>query len=99
MTSPYNFQLEFTFTDNRVEDLNRRLTLLITTPVGTMPLEREFGMTQTFLDSPSEAAKAMFTAELTEKVAIYIPEIHVASVDWVAGEHGSIIPKVVITDG
>ena len=72
MSSPYNFHLEFTFTDNRVEEL---------------------------LDNPSESAKAMFTAELTEKVATFIPEVRVDSVEWVAGEAGSIIPKVVIADG
>ena len=99
MSSPYNFHLEFTFTDNPVEELNRRLTLLMTTRVGTMPMEREFGMTQDFLDNPSESAKAMFTAELTEKVATFIPEVRVDSVEWVAGEAGSIIPKVVIADG
>lgn len=99
MINLHNFHLEYTFAGDRVKELNRKLSLLITTPLGTMPMEREFGVTQDFLDRPSEAAKALFTAELTEKVARFIPEVRVASVQWVDGDRGQIIPKVVITDG
>ena len=99
MNNPYEFQLEFTFADNRVEELKRRLSLLMTTRVGTMPLEREFGLNQDFLDCPSEASKAIFAAELTEKVAEFIPEVQVESVEWIAGNEGIMIPKVVITNG
>ena len=99
MMNLHNFHLEYTFAGDRVEELNRKLSLLITTPLGAMPMEREFGMTQDFLDRPSEAAKALFTAELTEKAALFLPEARIASVQWISEDGGQIIPKVVVADG
>lgn len=97
MTTQYQFHLDETFAGKPIEELNRKLALLFTTQAGTMPLDREFGLETDFLDSPSEASKSLFTAEAAAKVARYIPEARVKEVSWVAGETGSIIPKVVIT--
>lgn len=97
MTNQYEFYLDETFAGKPIEDLNRKLAFLFSTRAGTLPLDREFGMEQDFLDSPSEASKSLFTAEATAKVAQYIPEARVKEVSWVAGEMGSIMPKVVIT--
>lgn len=94
---PFQFYLDQTFTGRPIEELNRQLTLLFTTQTGTMPLDREFGIEQDFLDTPSEPAKSLFVAEITAKVAEYIPEAAVKEVEWIAGETGAIIPKVVIT--
>lgn len=94
----YKFELEYTFADKPDAELERQLTLLITTPVGTMPLARDFGLSQSFLDRPSELAKSVFTAELTEKVARFIPEVRVQAVEWNAGADGTVYPKVVITN-
>lgn len=93
----YQFYLDETFAGKPVEELNRKLALLLSTQAGTMPLDREFGLEADFLDSPSEASKSLFTAEVTAKVAKYIPEARVKEVSWIAGEAGSILPKVVIT--
>ncbi len=63
MNTQYEFHLEYTFASDALAELNRRITLLLTTPVGTMPLDREFGTDWTFLDMPSEAAKSLFAAD------------------------------------
>ena len=36
----FDFQLEFTFSDNWLADLDRQIVLLLSTIEGTMPLER-----------------------------------------------------------
>lgn len=48
---------------------------------------------------PSETAKSLYVAEITEKIARFIPELRVESVSWVASPAGTLIPKVVITNG
>ena len=40
----FDFQLDFTFSDNWLADLDRQITLLLSTIEGTMPLERGLGI-------------------------------------------------------
>lgn len=99
MSSFYQFNLSFTFADEKIEGYGRQISLLLSTPVGTMPIDREFGVDMDFLDMPSETAKSLYTAEITEKIARFIPELRVESVSWEASPAGTLIPKVVITNG
>ena len=94
----YDFKLEYTFQDNALAELDRQLALLLSTQVGTMPLDREFGIKMDFLDRPPEVAKSLYTAEVTKKVAMFIPSVRVREVQWARGEDGKQIKKVVITN-
>lgn len=94
----YDFSLEFTFASERILELERQITLLLTTPTGTMPLDREFGVNFDFLDVPSETAKNLYVAEVTQKVAKFIPSVVVEEVKWTTSEDGILKPKVVITN-
>lgn len=93
----FDFKLEYTFEDNRLEELDRQLALLLSTPEGTMPLDREFGIKVNFVDKPPEVVKSLYTAEVTKKVPQFIPWVRVYEVTWEYGEQGHIKPKVVIT--
>lgn len=99
MSKLYEFHLSYTFAGEALEELNRKISFLLSTPVGTMPLDREFGVDMSFLDMPSEASKSLYVVEITEKIAKFIPEARVESVSWVASPAGTLIPKVVITNG
>ena len=92
----YDFKLEYTFSDDRLADIDRQLNLLLTTRVGTMPLDREFGLAMDYLDRPAVLAKSLFVAELVEKVPRFIPAIRVQEVQWQAGADGHVCAKVVI---
>ena len=92
----YDFKLEYTFSDDALADLDRQLHLLLTTRAGTMPLDREFGLSMDYLDRPAEAAKSLYVAELVEKVNKFIPEIRVQEVKWEAGADGQARARVVI---
>lgn len=93
------FKVEYTFTSTGdwLADLDRQLALLLSTRAGTMPLDREFGMNMDFLDMPPEVAKSLYTAEVTRKVAKFIPAVRVQEVTWGRAEGGQLKPKVVIT--
>ena len=93
----YDFKLEYTFQDNALAELDRQLALLLSTQVGTMPLDREFGIQQNYVDKPPEVVKSLYTAEVTKKVPQFIPWLRVYEVTWNYGEQGHIKPKVVIT--
>lgn len=93
----YDFQLEYTFSDDRVAELDRQLALLLSTVAGTMPLERELGLNTDFVDKPPQAAKSLYTAEVTKKVAMFIPWVRVQEITWGRSEAGKLTSKVVIT--
>ena len=96
-TALYDFKLEYTFSDRRLAELDRQLALLLSTQVGTMPLDRDFGINMDFTDKPPQAVKSLYAAEVTRKVAQFIPWVRVQEVVWTYGEQGHIKPKVVIT--
>ena len=96
-TPLFDFKLEYTFGDDKLAELDRQLALLLSTPAGTMPLDREFGIQMNFVDKPPEVVKSLYTAEVTKKVPQFIPWVRVYEVIWGYGEQGHIKPKVVIT--
>lgn len=93
----FDFKLEYTFTGDWLAELDRQMSLLLSTREGTMPLDREFGINMDFLDRPPEIAKSLYTAEVTKKVAAFIPTVRVREVTWRRAEGGQLKPKVVIT--
>lgn len=93
----FDFQLEYTSAGDWMEDLDRQLSLLLSTRQGTMPLDREFGLNMDFVDQPSEIAKSLYMAEVTQKVATFIPAVRVREIIWSRAEGGQLKPKVVIT--
>lgn len=97
MTELYNFKTEYTFSASVLAELDRSICLLLSTRAGSLPLDREFGLSADFLDLPPETAKSVYAAEITEKVAKYIPDVRVKSVSWQQGGDGTITSKVVIT--
>ena len=66
----FNFQLEYTFTADWLAELDRQLALLLSTREGTMPLDRAFGLNMDFVDMPPEAAKSLYTAEVTGSIPV-----------------------------
>lgn len=92
-----NYEIEYTAGEAAVADLDSRLSLLLSTREGTMPLDREFGLNMDFVDMPPDTAKSLYTAEVTKKVAKFIPEVRVRSVTW-TGAAGELTAKVAITN-
>lgn len=92
-----DFQIQYDLSGAAATELDARLSLLLTTREGTMPLDREFGIAMDFLDLPPETAKSLYTAEVTKKVAKFIPEVRVKEIQWSYGEAGASCAKVVMT--
>lgn len=93
----HDFKLEFTLVGDWLANLDRQMALLLSTREGTMPLDREFGLNMDFMDMPPETAKSLYTAEVTRKVAKFIPAVRVKEITWERTEGGQLKPKVVIT--
>lgn len=71
--------------------------VLYTTPAGSVPLDRDFGIDISVIDAPLEVAKGRLTVEYTEKTRQYEPRANVKQVNFESDKlEGRLIPRVVI---
>lgn len=82
------------------EDIYQCLKVLYTTPVGTVPFDRNFGLDMSFLDDPIPVAKGKLMVEYRQKTMEYEPRVSVQDVTFTQGDlNGTLVPKVVIEYG
>ena len=55
--------------------LREQVELLLATPVGTVVLDRDFGLDQSFLDEPLPVAQNHAAAGIAVKLERYIPQV------------------------
>ncbi len=54
--------------DDRVNEILRNVALILSTPKGSVPMYREFGLDMSFLDKPMNVAKNMAVIPVREAV-------------------------------
>jgi len=84
-----------------IDEIIQNVRIILTTPVGTVPLDRDFGVSWMFIDQPTPKAIASAKSEIVEKVERYEPRVRVTEVSFVttsqdAGE-GRLFPRVRIS--
>ncbi len=94
MNDLFDFQLEYI--GEGVRELDRQIALLLSTREGSIPLDREFGLNLDFADRPASVVKNLYTAEVTKKVAKFIPSVRVREVQWTGTADGKLQPRVVV---
>jgi len=76
----------------------QQVQIVCATQVGTLPLDRAFGVQADYLDMPLPVAKAKATASVISGIGKYVPGVQVLSVSWVAdtdaAQNGKLIPVV-----
>ena len=91
-----DLKLQIKFSAAGIEEIMQNIKTLFTTPVGTVPFDRDFGIDFSILDLPVLQAKAKLTIEYIEKVKKYEPRVRVTEVTFEANQEGTLNPKVVI---
>jgi Phage baseplate assembly protein W len=90
-------QLNLNFNATGNEEIIRNIEVLFTTPAGTVPFDRNFGIDMSFLDMPIEQAKAKITMEYIKKVKKYEPRAKINQVTFTNdAANGVLIPKAVL---
>lgn len=86
--------------DAELREIARNVQTILTTPIGTCPLYRDFGIKMTFLDAPLEAAQNLFAVEVVEAVEKWEPRVTVKEVTFAAtAVTGKLRAKVVLSHG
>lgn len=80
-----------------IQGLSESLKILFSTPVGSVVLDRDFGIDWSVMDMPLQKAKAFLTIEYIEKVKRYEPRVKVIQVSFeISSIEGILKPKVVV---
>ncbi|WP_167955142.1 lysozyme [Anaerosporobacter faecicola] len=85
----------FKTTTSEDDEIMQGLKTLYTTPEGTIPLDRVYGLNQDFIGYPTELAKNMYALEVINKTEVYEPRVEV-DVSFEDSEDGKIIPVIKI---
>lgn len=95
--SPHTVEIECAHKTNKWQDVLRCLQVLYGSEVGSLALDRDFGIDWSFLDMPLLTARAMLESELIQKTRRYEPRANITEIKWSGdGLSGQMIPKVVV---
>ncbi len=65
------------------------VAVLLGTRQGEVPLFREFGLAQRFLDKPLNVARPLLLLEVKEAIEKFVPQVELLAVDLVVDEAGA----------
>lgn len=82
--------------NDAVKAVLQNIAVILSTPKGSVPLYREFGLDWKYLDKPIPAAKALMVAEVREAIQRWEPRAAVLDVAFLedAARPGILIPAV-----
>ncbi|WMI72138.1 GPW/gp25 family protein [Aminobacterium sp. MB27-C1] len=79
---------------SEVEEILQNVKTILFTVRGSVPLDRDFGISADLVDSPTPVVKARCMAEIVEAISKYEPRAKVAAVSFSGDSDGRLIPKV-----
>lgn len=84
--------------ENLTPDLRQQVELLCATPVGSVVLDRDFGLDMSFIDEPVSVAVNMAAAEISVKLEKYIPALQLIRVqaDYDQAQDGTVEMEVIV---
>ena len=86
-----NFKINFA-PETLVEEVLQNLTMIFSTPKGSVPLDRNFGISTGFVDKPMPIAEAMILSEILDAVEAYEPRATVLNVNF---ERNAMVGKII----
>lgn len=88
------------FPQTIVEEVMQNIRTLLSTIVGSVPLDRELGMEATFIDEPEPRAMMRLSIFALETIQEYEPRVEVTNIDFVPlpddALDGRMYPKVTV---
>mgnify|MGYP002520970801 CR=1 FL=1 len=69
---------------NKLNKIRKWIKNLLTTRVGTVVCDRDFGIPMDFIDKPLPIAKQLYVVNVVRKIKKYIPGIKVESITFKA---------------
>lgn len=80
-----------------IQEINRNISVLISTPAGTCAGDRNYGISGSFIRLPLPVAENLLAIELIEKVPLYEPRAEVSGVSCTTDGQGQLVAAVTIS--
>ena len=88
---------EINFAPSPVEEVLQNIKYILLTTINSVPLDRKFGIDGSFVDKPTEIAKAFYSAEIYKKVHQYEPRCTIKEIIYTERDKeytGRLSPKI-----
>ncbi len=92
-----SFTLQGIMDSDEQESIARCLKNLYATPAGSVPCDRNFGLSWVNLDTIPESMEAVFGLELIEKTDQYEPRVKAVGFDFIHKADGTVEVMVELT--
>lgn len=80
---------------NEAEEIMQNVTTIVTTVRGTVPLDREFGISADILDAPMNRQQRLI-AEVAEAIEKFEPRARLRRIEFVGNENGELNPTLTL---
>lgn len=89
-------QKKIIFGASGIQAIMQNIQTIVSTPAGTVPLDRSFGIDTASLDGPlNEVTRARVTDRIVQAIREYEPRVEVTRIEYEAdGESGRLKPIV-----
>ena len=88
------------FPQTTIEEILQNVSVLLTTVAGSVPLDRNLGLNDTFIDEPAQRAMMKLAIFALETVQDYEPRVAVMEVDFIphfdGAMEGLFYPRMVV---
>ena len=87
------------FPENTEAEIIQNLYCIITTPKGSVPLYRGYGVDYSYMHAPITVARNLFAAAIVDAVSMYEPRAIIKSIDFDVTEAdvGKLYPILEVT--
>ncbi len=84
------------FETDEVRSVLRNIAVILATPLGSVPLYRDFGLDQSFLDKPKNQAEFYMTTPVREAIELWEPRAEFVNLTFLddPSNPGRLIPIV-----
>lgn len=79
-----------------LSEIVQNVKTILSTPIGSVPLDRAFGLDLSPLDAPTPLTQAELTPLIIEAVETYEPRVVVGEVSYKADGQGTLTPLVTL---
>lgn len=78
-----------------VEEVLQNISMILSTPKFSVPLDRKFGLSARFIDKPTPVAETILVAEILDAIEEYEPRAEVINITFERDEKaGKLIPRL-----
>ena len=76
------------------EEVAQNIAFLLSTPKGSVPMMRDFGIDAGLLDEPTPKTKAKLKAQVIEQIQRYETRAKIKEIELAESEEGKLEPKL-----